>query len=55
MKLNDSALGLLEFADDSGEHIATRYPGLARVKLLLERGNDELFDSEDFAMDDFAF
>jgi hypothetical protein len=55
MNLNDSPLGVLEFAGESGENIASRYPGLARVKLLLERGNDELFDSEDFSIDDFAF
>ena len=55
MNLNDSPLGVLEFAEESGEHIATRYPGLARVKLLLERGNDELFDSEEFSSEDFAF
>ena len=55
MNLHDSPLGVLELADESGETIATRYPGFARVKLLLERGNDELFDSEDYSSDDFAF
>ncbi len=55
MNLNDSPLGVLDLAEESGENIASRYPGLARVKLLLERGNDELFDSEDFTADDFAF
>lgn len=55
MNLNDSPLGMLELSDESGESIALRYPGLARVKLLLERGNDELFDSEEFSVDDFAF
>ena len=55
MNLNDSPLGMLELSDESGESIALRYPGLARVKLLLERGNDELFDSEEFSVDNFAF
>ena len=55
MNLYDSPLGVLELADESGETIATRYPGFARVKLLLERGNDELFDSDEFNSDDFAF
>ena len=55
MNLNDSPLGVLELTEESGENIASRYPGLARVKLLLERGNDELFDSEEFFVDDLAF
>jgi hypothetical protein len=55
MNLNDSPLALLEFADDSGESIATRYPGLARVQLLLERGMDDLFESDDISLDEFAF
>lgn len=55
MNLNDSALGVLELTEESGENIASGYPGLARVKLLLERGNDELFDSEEFSVDNFAF
>ena len=55
MNLHDSPLGVLEWADESGETIASRYPGFVRVKLLLERGNAELFDSEDYSSDDFAF
>lgn len=55
MNLNDSPLAMLELADESGESIANRYPGLARVQLLLERGMDELFESEDIALDEFAF
>ena len=55
MNLNDSPLAMLELADESGESIATRYPGLARVQLLLERGVDDLFESEDICLDEFAF
>lgn len=55
MNLKDSPLGILEFADESGESIAAGYPGLARVQLLLERGMDDLFESDDIALDEFAF
>jgi hypothetical protein len=55
MKLNDSPLGLMELGEESGENVAAHYPGLARVQLLLERGIDELFESEDIDLDDFAF
>ncbi len=55
MKLNDSPLDLLEFTDESGESVAYRYPGLARVQLLLERGMDDLFESEDIDLNEFAF
>lgn len=55
MKLNDNPLGVLELADESGESVSAHYPGLARVQLLLERGMDDLFESEDIDLDDFAF
>ena len=55
MKLNDSPLGLLDLADESGESIALHYPGLARIQMLLERGMDDLFESEEIALDEFAF
>ncbi len=47
MNLNDSPLAMLELADVSGEDIAMRYPGLARVQLLLQQGNDSLFGNDD--------
>ena len=47
MNLNDSPLAMLEIADFSGEDVAARYPGLARVQLLLQQGNDSLFNSDD--------
>ena len=47
MNMNDSPLAMLELADVSGEDVAARYPGLARVQLLLQQGNDSLFASDD--------